>query len=92
LQVRAVPDAAQLWLDGQRMSNPFDTRLPLGSKHKLEAKQEGYEASSQTIRIESDARLTITLRRETPPPAPHMNVKPLPDAARGAGFVTSNPY
>jgi hypothetical protein len=74
------------------MPNPFDTRLPLGSKHKIEAKQEGYETSSQTIRIESDARLTITLRRDTPPPAPHIKVKPLPEGARGAGFVTSNPY
>lgn len=90
--MRAVPDGAQLWLDGQRMTNPFDTRLPLGSKHKLEAKQEGYETSSQTLRIESDARLTITLRRETPAAAPNIKVKPLPEGSRGAGFVTSNPY
>lgn len=91
LMVRAVPEAAQLWLDGQRMTNPFDTRLPLGSKHKIEAKQEGYETSSQTIRIESDARLTITLRRENPAPEPNIKTQP-PDGARGAGFVTSNPY
>jgi hypothetical protein len=92
LVVRAVPDQAQLWLDGQRMSNPFDTRLPLGSKHKIEAKQEGYETSSQTIRLEADARLTITLRRDTPAPAPHLKVHPLPEGAHGACFVTSNPY
>lgn len=73
------------------MTNPFDTRLPLGSKHKLEAKQEGYETSSQTIRIESDARLTITLR-QTAAAAPNIKVKPLPEGSRGAGFVTSNPY
>jgi hypothetical protein len=90
--VRAVPDNAQLWLDGQKMSNPFDTRLPLGSKHKIEARQEGYEASSQTIRLESDARLTITLKREIPAPAPHIKVHPLPEGSRGAGFVTANPY
>lgn len=90
--MRAVPEGAQLWLDGQRMTNPFDTRLPLGSKHKLEAKQDGYETSSQTIRIESDARLMITLRRETPAAAPNIKVKPLPEGSRGAGFVTSNPY
>lgn len=92
LVVRAVPDNAQLWLDGQKMPNPFDTRLPLGSKHKIEARQEGFEASSQTIRLESDARLTITLKRETPAPAPHIKVQPLPEGSRGAGFVTTNPY
>jgi hypothetical protein len=92
LVVRAVPDQAQLFLDGQRTSNPFETRLPLGSKHKIEARQDGYETSSQTIRLESDAKLTITLKRETPAPAPHIKVQPLPEGSRGAGFVTSNPY
>lgn len=92
LSVRAVPDGALLWLDGKRMSNPFDTRLPLGSRHKLEARYDGYETSSQTIRIETDARLTITLRRSSPPPAPQIKVQPLDDGPRGAGFVTSNPY
>jgi hypothetical protein len=92
LVVRAVPDSAQLFLDGQRMSNPFDTRLPLGSKHKLDARQDGYEASSQSIRLESDAKLTITLKRATPAPEPHLKVSPLPESANGAGFVTSNPY
>jgi hypothetical protein len=92
LVVRAVPDGAQLWLDGQRMPNPFDTRLPLGSKHKIDARYEGYETSSQSIRLEADARLTITLRRTTPVPAQQIKVRPLPDAPHGAGFVTSNPY
>jgi hypothetical protein len=94
LVVHAIPDSAQLWLDGQRMSNPFDTRLPLGSKHKIEARHDGFETSSQSIRLEADARLTITLRRTAPPPAPAppIKVRPPADAPRGAGFVTSNPY
>jgi hypothetical protein len=74
------------------MSNPFDTHLPLGSKHKIEARHEGFETSSQSIRLEADARLTITLRRTAPPPAPPIKVRPPADAPRGAGFVTSNPY
>ncbi|MET0390614.1 MAG: hypothetical protein ABW321_31875, partial [Polyangiales bacterium] len=92
LAVRALPEGARLWLDGQSMANPFDVRLPRGSKHKIEARSEGYEASAQTVRIESDAKLTITLRRVLPPPAPHVEVKPLGSQARGAGFVTTNPY
>lgn len=92
LVVSALPDSAQLFLDGQRMSNPFDTRLPLGSKHKIDARQDGYETSSQSIRLESDAKLTITLKRATPAPEPHLKVRPMPESANGAGFVTSNPY
>jgi hypothetical protein len=92
LVVRAVPDSAQLFLDGQAMSNPFDTRLPLSSKHKIDARQDGYETSSQSIRLESDAKLTITLKRTTPAPEPHLKVRPLSESPNGAGFVTSNPY
>lgn len=93
LVVRALPESAQLWLDGQRVSNPFEVRLPRGGKHKIDARSEGYEASSQTVRIESDAKLTIALRRATPAPEPHLQVRPLSARApRGAGFVTTNPY
>lgn len=94
LVVRAVPESAQLWLDGARVSNPFEVRLPRGGKHKIDAKSFGFEASSQTVRIESDAKLTIALRRVTPAPEPHLQVRPLSAARtpRGAGFVTTNPY
>jgi len=90
LSVRALPEGARLFLDGQRLPNPFDMRLPEGGKHKLEARYEGYETSSQTVRIESDAKLTITLRRTDAP----LQVRPLSQQGpqRGAGFVTSNPY
>jgi hypothetical protein len=91
LVVRALPEGAHLWLDGQRMANPFDVRLPRGYKHKIEARSPGYEESAQTIRIESDARLTISLRRATPSPEPRVQVKPIA-RAQGAGFVTTNPY
>lgn len=91
--MRALPESAQLWLDGQRVSNPFEVRLPRGGKHKIDARNDGYEASSQTVRIESDAKLTIALRRATPAPEPHLQVRPLSARApRGAGFVTTNPY
>ena len=91
LVVRALPEDAHLWLDGQRMANPFDVRLPRGYKHKIEARAPGYEDSSQTVHIESDAKLTISLRRATPSPEPRVQVKPLA-RAQGAGFVTTNPY
>jgi hypothetical protein len=94
LSVRALPEGARLFLDGQRLPNPFDMRLPEGGKHKLEARYEGYESSSQTVRIESDAKLTISLRRI--PTEPQLQVRPLNQQSQqhphGAGFVTSNPY
>lgn len=93
LVVRALPESARLWLDGQQMANPFDVRLALGSKHKIDARNDGYETTSQTVRIESDAKLTIALRRATPEPAPRVQVRPAtPPPAHGAGFVTTNPY
>ena len=95
LSVRALPEGARLFLDGQRLPNPFDMRLPEGGKHKLEARFEGYETSTQTVRIESDAKLTITLRRMGAAGDPQLQVRPLNQQqqhTRGAGFVTSNPY
>lgn len=94
--VRALPEHSKLWLDGQRMANPFDVRLPRGSTHTIDARSRGYESMTQTVRIDSDAKLTITLRRatpapngaETPPPAD----KPLATRTPAAGFVTTNPY
>jgi len=72
-------------------SNPFDTRLPLGSKHKIEARQEGYEASSQTIRIESRRAFMITLKRGNAAAAPTSKCNRCPKAP-AAGFVTAKPY
>jgi len=93
--VRALPERSKLWLDGQRMANPFDVRLPRGSTHTIDARSEGYEPMSQTMRVESDAKLTITLRRVTPAPetaaAPRTD-KPLATRTEAAGFVTKNPY
>jgi hypothetical protein len=104
LSVRALPDNVRLWLDGQRMSNPFGVRLPRGSKHRIEARGDGYETSAQTVRIESDAKLTIAVKR-TPPPAPRARAvqavpsnvrddrsKPVDKRKRGAGFVVVSPY
>jgi hypothetical protein len=91
--VRSLPERSKLWLDGQRMANPFDVRLPRGTTHKIDARSDGYEPMSQTVRVESDARLTITLRRAAPAPdaAPPAD-KPLATRTPGAGFVTKNPY
>lgn len=91
LSVRALPEDSKVWLDGQRVDNPFEVRLPHGSKHRIEARSDGYEMSSQTVRLESDASLTITLRRSTPPAV--LRVQKQPEShPRGAGFVTTNPY
>jgi hypothetical protein len=77
LVVRALPEGVvRLWLDGQRMANPFDVRLPRDSKHKIEARAEGYETSSQTVRIEADAKLTFALRRVAPPAPAHAAATP----------------
>jgi hypothetical protein len=104
LSVHAVPDNVRLWLDGQRMSNPFGVRLPRGSKHRIEARADGYETSAQTVRIESDAKLTIAVKR-APPPTPRARAvqavpsnvrddraKPVDKRKRGAGFVVVSPY
>jgi hypothetical protein len=108
LVVRAMPDGARLWLDGQRMANPFDVRLPRSSKHRVEARADGYETTSQQVRLDSDAKLSITLRR-TPQHASRASLPtPLRSASnatpaqrpretavkrhRGAGFVSVSPY
>ena len=90
LVVRALPDGSKLWLDGQRMANPFDVRLPAGYRHKIEARADGYEPTSQMVRLESDAKLTITLRRAAPTPA--STTTQAEGRRRGAGFVAESPY
>jgi hypothetical protein len=88
LVVRALPEGVvHLWLDGQRMANPFDVRLPRDTKHKIEARAEGYETSSQTVRIESDAKLTFALRRVSPPAPAH----PVASGSAPAHGPTSTP-
>jgi hypothetical protein len=89
LSVRALPENSKLWLDGQRMSNPFDVRLPRGYKHRIDARADGYEATSQMVRIESDARLTLTLRRAGPGTAAAQGDN---RRRRGGGFVSESPY
>jgi hypothetical protein len=101
LVVHGVPDNVRLWLDGQRMANPFDIRLPRGTKHRIEARADGYETSAQTVRIESDAKLTIAVRRSppvrvrgvaAPPPSRSEPTKPVDKHRRGVGFVSVSPY
>jgi hypothetical protein len=78
LTVRGVPETARLWLDGQRMANPFDIRLPRGIKHRIEARADGYESSAQFVKLDSDVKLTIAIRRSPPP-------------ARARGIVAAPP-
>jgi hypothetical protein len=97
LVVRALPEGSvRLWLDGQRMANPFDVRLPRDTQHKIEARGDGYEATSQVVRLESDAKLTFALRRVAPahPAAPSVPAEHArnTEKRRGAGFVTVSPY
>jgi hypothetical protein len=95
LFVRTVPEGAHVWLDGRRMASPpFDVTLPRGTDHTLDVRSEGYEPSSQVLRVEADTKLTVTLKRaptvQTPASAPTR--RPLESHARRAGFVTSSPY
>jgi hypothetical protein len=94
LVVRALPEGARLWLDGQRMANPFDVRVDRNVKHRIEARSEGYETSSQNVRIESDAKLTITLRAAPEVHDPRLKTPSSSPASRprGAGFVSVSPY
>ncbi len=105
LSLAAHPPNTRLKLDGAPIQNPFRARLPRSSRHRIEAQAPGYAPEVQTVRLENDVQLMISLKREREEPPP-VKPDPYPDARRsaatqpgpghardrGPGFVSDNPY
>jgi hypothetical protein len=69
LELRAEPDSAQLFLDGQLLpSNPASKRLTVdGRAHELRAVAAGYVPASSSFTPARDAVLSITLAKSAAP-------------------------
>jgi serine/threonine protein kinase len=66
IAIGATPTWAQIWLDGQRVPNPFVGTLPRDDReHDLEVRAAGYHVQQQTIRLSQDVALTVELRAES---------------------------
>lgn len=63
LVVRTTPPSATLTLDGETVANPYDGQVEIGSSHRLVAELDGYRAARQSVRVNRDRELTLTLRR-----------------------------
>jgi len=97
IRVATDPANAELFLDGDRIANPFDADLTRSeSPRRLEARHRGYRTRVQDLVLRYPQRLTVTLRRgaglddrraqaePTPPP----EARP---ASTGAPAPTSAP-
>jgi serine/threonine-protein kinase len=65
LVLQAEPEAAVLYLDGERLpSNPFSTtRARDAQEHELVVKAEGFETLTRSLHMESDLDLSLSLTR-----------------------------
>ena len=63
INIRTEPADAELFLDGDRVPNPFEGRLPQSSEpRRLEARKEGYRSLVQELVLRYEQ--TVTLRME----------------------------
>ena len=85
--IGATPTWAQIWLDGQRVPNPFLGTLPRDDReHDLEVRANGYHVQQQAIRLSQDLALTVELRWEAARGKP-----PISAARPVAGSVPAQP-
>src|SRR5205085_2112669 len=68
--VTTDPANAQLMFDRQAVANPFDAQMSVGDHHLLEAHAPGYVTAGRELRVSGDERVTLSLTKEAPPPAP----------------------
>jgi serine/threonine-protein kinase len=78
LVIRAEPAEATLYLDGVRLpSNPYSgTRAADAETHELRVEADGFVAMRRSLRLETDAELTLALTAASPE-----NVEADPDGA-----------
>lgn len=106
LSLAAYPPNTRLKIDGMIVENPYRASLPKYGKHRIEAAAPGFVPETHVLRMEADAQLMISLKRETgsdiksdpyqaeqPRRAATTVASPTPQKRdRGAGFVSENPY
>ncbi len=64
VQISTTPADAELFLDGERIANPFDADLPQTSTpRRLEARREGYRTLVQDLSLRFAQRVTMRLER-----------------------------
>ena len=64
VQIETEPRAAELFLDGRRIANPFDADLPQNDDaHRLEARLDGYRTVVQDLSLSFPQRVRLTLER-----------------------------
>ena len=62
VQIHAVPDDAELFLDGSRIANPFDGELPVSTVARhVEARLNGYRSYLQDLDLHFAQRVSIHL-------------------------------
>ena len=90
--VRTVPENATLTLDGAPVSSPIVRPQDLlATTHTLEARAEGFEPRTQSVRFDRDGSVRIELRRvpaPTPPPVAMTPVAMMPSTSTMATTST----
>jgi hypothetical protein len=66
LRVTAFPLSAEIRLDGKPLSgNPYLGPVPLDdNEHQIEARADGHETQSTTVKFERDVDVVVTLEKE----------------------------
>jgi serine/threonine protein kinase len=83
VQVRVQPAAAQLFLDGAPISNPFDGHFQRSNaSHKLEARAGGHRSEVQWIAFDHDRTLDLALGKAIARPSPPDDKAKKPDDGR----------
>jgi hypothetical protein len=66
VKIMTEPEEAELFLDGDRIPNPFDGELPVSTEPRsLEARHEGYTTYIQDLTLRYAQRVRIRLERGT---------------------------
>jgi eukaryotic-like serine/threonine-protein kinase len=87
LVIEATPRAAEILLDGARVTNPFRGTVSRSStQHHVEVSAPGYAAESRWITFDDDRELVIPLVLEPSPSAPAP-----PDKPRAASATATRP-
>ena len=64
VQIRSAPEAAELFLDGMRIANPFDADLPQTTvPRRLEARMSGHTTYVQDLVLQFSQRVVIRMQR-----------------------------
>ncbi|HJK92635.1 MAG TPA: hypothetical protein RMH26_18035, partial [Polyangiaceae bacterium LLY-WYZ-15_(1-7)] len=62
--IRTEPEDAELFLDGDRIPNPFDGRLPQQTEaRRLEARKDGYRTRVEDLVLRYDQNVVLRLER-----------------------------